>query len=232
MRGMKVVALVLVAVVVFSVPAMATSSVGVKLWLANWEAVSTESGEGNSWDLGDEMMYMLQYSYVIPDTPMAFTVQGGMGSGWRGEGDTQDHSRTDFLMNISRRLGKNFHAGLGYHYQAQENKNSGWEGTYHGAEALAGAVLPLGDAGLSVMVTGMYIPLLFWDSDSGPDGTNDGETYAYGFDIGLVQKLSNWKIAVGYREQDIEGDRGKAEATTYITDDNFGGFYTSASIVW
>jgi hypothetical protein len=232
MRGMKIVAMVLVAVVLISAPAMATSSAGVKLWLANWETVTTEFGGGRSSDLGDELMYMFQYSYVIPDSRMALSAQLGLGSGWKSEGETEESSRTDVLVNLSRRMGNYFHGGLGYHYMGQEDDSSGWEGTYHGPEVLAGVVIPLQDTGLALSMTGMYVPILFWDAEMENAGTNDGETYAYGFDVGITIKVESMRFAVGYREQDIEGDLGNPDALHYIVDDNFGGIYTSASIMW
>lgn len=205
---------------------LAGQTIGAKAWLAEWEV--SEAGFSDS---DSALMYMLQYNFNVPESKIDLSAQVGWGDGWTIGGTSAD--RTDILLSVSHRLGY-FQYGLGYHYINQGQTITGegdWTGTYHGPELLLGAVCPL-PHGFAVVVSGQYIPVLFWEGDDSiAHVTNSGETDAFGYDISASKAFEFWRLAVGYRAQHIDGDRGDKSKDTWIIDDDFSGFYVSAGIL-
>lgn len=205
---------------------LAGQTVGAKIWQAEWEV--SDSGFSDS---DSAIMYILQYNYNMPESKTDISAQVGWGDGWTLDNTSAD--RTDVLLSLSRRSGY-FQYGVGYHYIGQGQTFAGvgdWTGTYHGPELLLGAFYPL-PGGFGIVVSGQYIPILFWKGEDSIDNiTNEGETDAFGYDISVNKSYESWRVAIGYRAQHIDGDRGDANKDTWIIDDDFSGVYLSAGIV-
>lgn len=226
-RSVSTVGLVAVLVMTVACAAVAGSSLGVKIWYADWE---WSMSEGRGGEHGTELMYMAQYTFIDPESTIALAVQGGMGTGW--EDLLPGLGRADLLANLSVGVLDYFRVGAGYHYmQISWDAPAGdAENTYHGPELVAAGHMPLGETGLSIVGVATYIPIMWWDVDVPGGAQGDGDTYAFGFDASLSYRIDQFLVSLGYRQQNI--DKAENDDGTWVPEDTFGGPYAAAMFSW
>lgn len=215
----------------------------VRIWHAEWDHPTPESGAGGSTgDLGSGPMWFGYYDYGFGP----WIVGGALGYGneWTGdelESGGDNAERTDIQVSLARSFGS-WYAGVAYHWIDTDAGTAiaNVECSFEGPELIVGGGLPLGDSRFSALGSLTYMPAVSLEGSAtakkgfGPwDFDWDGDTTGYSVDAGVAYDWEQWHATVGYRlmkfdDTDVEG-RALDETQG---GDEFSGFYLEVGYSW